>query len=103
MWNLVIKKQTGTRFIPSHTFAYASNQMSGNVLVVYPPSGQVENYISGGTLTVSNEISIWLKSNPPFLHPYLLHYDTVYLPGVAGPSSPEPLESCCVQEHSSMA
>lgn len=32
------------------TFAYAANEMSGNILVVYPPSGQMENYISGRSL-----------------------------------------------------
>lgn len=86
----------------SYTFAYTSNKMSGNVLVVYPPSGQVENYISWRPLAESKEI-MWLKTNPPFLHPNLLYYDSVYLPGVAGSSSPEPLESCCVQEHNNIA
>lgn len=35
------------------TFADASNQMSGNVLVVDPPGGQMENYISRGPLAES--------------------------------------------------
>lgn len=35
------------------TFTDASDQMSGNILVVDPPGGQMENYISRGTLAES--------------------------------------------------
>jgi len=38
------------------TFAYAANEMSGNVLVVDPPGGQMKNYVSGRPLTVSKRI-----------------------------------------------
>lgn len=37
------------------TFTDAANEMCGNVLVVYPPSGQVENYIPGRPLTVGGK------------------------------------------------
>lgn len=35
------------------TFADAANEMSGNILVVYPPGGQMENYISAWSVTES--------------------------------------------------
>lgn len=38
------------------TFTDAANEMRGNILVVYPPSGQVENYIPGRPLTVGEII-----------------------------------------------
>lgn len=39
------------------TFADAANEVSGNILVVDPPSGQMQNYISGRTLAASNKKS----------------------------------------------
>lgn len=64
----------------------------------------MENNIPGRPLTVSDVV----KDGEGVKYPsssYL--YDTlcngVYLPGVAGASSPELLESCCVQEHSRIA
>lgn len=39
----------------SATFTYASDQMSGNILVVDPPGGQMENHISRGSLAESKE------------------------------------------------
>lgn len=47
----------GTWFTLFGTFVYAANKMSGNILVVYPPGGQMENYISGGSLAVCKEIT----------------------------------------------
>ncbi len=47
------KGRTVAKFTLFGTFAYAANKMSGNILVVYPPGGQMENYISGGSFTVS--------------------------------------------------
>lgn len=38
------------------TFTDAANEMCGNIFVVYPPSGQVENYIPGRPLTVGEKI-----------------------------------------------
>lgn len=37
------------------TFADAANEVSGDILVVYPPSGQMQNYISGRSLTVNSK------------------------------------------------
>lgn len=42
-----------TRQTVAATFTDASDQMSGNILVVDPPGGQMENYISRGTLAES--------------------------------------------------
>lgn len=39
----------------SGTFTDATDQMSGNILVVDPPGGQMENYISRRPLTESKE------------------------------------------------
>lgn len=38
------------------TFTDAADEMSRHILVVYPPGGQMENYISGGSLAASQEI-----------------------------------------------
>lgn len=56
------KEQTA---VFSGTFADAANKMSGHILVVYPPGGQMQNYISGGSVTVSR---IKHVSNQSFLY-----------------------------------
>lgn len=44
-----------TRRIVAATFTDASDQVSGNILVVDPPGGQMENYISRGPLAERKE------------------------------------------------
>lgn len=46
------------RLVRASTFANAADEMSGNILVVYPPGGQMENYVSGGPLAVGMEITL---------------------------------------------
>lgn len=45
------------------TFTDAANEMCGNILVVDPPSGQVENYIPGRPLTAGEKNYISLFFN----------------------------------------
>lgn len=47
-----------SRLVRASTFANAADEVSGNILVVYPPGGQMENYISGGPLAMRREITL---------------------------------------------
>lgn len=58
---------SGTCFTLFGTFAYAANEMSGNILVMYPPGGQMENYISGRSFTVSKNQSTFHITTHGFL------------------------------------
>lgn len=62
---------TGESSLPSWsgTFAYAADEMSGNVLVVYPASGQMEDYISGRSLAEKKE-SFHVHDNNIYIAPF---------------------------------
>lgn len=53
------------------TFAYAANEMCGNVLVVYSSRGQVQDHVSGRPLAVSGDTQAMKTetSNSPFNNP----------------------------------
>lgn len=53
------------------TFTDAADQVGGNILVVDPPGGQMENYISRGPLAERKEqTNIYFKNhmNPQVIH-----------------------------------
>lgn len=54
----VNKRRCECKMVRASTFANAADEVSGNVLVVYPPGGQMENYVSGGPLAVRREITL---------------------------------------------
>lgn len=54
----VNKRRCECKTVRASTFANAADEVSGNVLVVYPPGGQMENYVSGGPLAVRREITL---------------------------------------------
>lgn len=77
--------------------------MSGNIFIMNPPSGQMEDYVSRRTLTAKTKHAIKITLSGQVFECIPSTVKMSDLPVVVGESSPEPGESCCVQEQSRMA